>query len=66
MNTKYSQNSLQPLINGTGIVLHTGLGRSPINKSTSVGRKYLEFILTTTFPEDFNIPFSSLHLIVEL
>ena len=29
---KYSQNSLQPVINATGIVLHTGLGRAPISK----------------------------------
>ena len=28
----YSKNSLQNVINGTGIVLHTGLGRSPIDK----------------------------------
>ena len=30
---KYSKFSLAPLINGTGIVLHTGLGRSPIDKT---------------------------------
>jgi len=28
----YLKNSLQNVINGTGIVLHTGLGRSPIDK----------------------------------
>ena len=26
------QNSLKPVINGTGIILHTGLGRAPISK----------------------------------
>ena len=30
--SQYSKNSLQSVINGTGIVLHTGLGRSPISK----------------------------------
>ena len=30
--SRYSKNSLQTVINGTGIVLHTGLGRSPIDK----------------------------------
>ena len=29
---KYSINSLKAVINGTGIVLHTGLGRAPISK----------------------------------
>ena len=27
-----ADNSLQPVINGTGIILHTGLGRAPISK----------------------------------
>ena len=27
-----SQGSLRPVINGTGIVLHTGLGRAPIHR----------------------------------
>ena len=29
---KYKQNSLRQVINGTGIILHTGLGRAPISK----------------------------------
>ena len=29
---KISSNSLRPVINGTGIILHTGLGRAPISK----------------------------------
>ncbi len=29
---KISQKSLKPVINGTGIILHTGLGRAPISK----------------------------------
>ena len=29
---KISSNSLKPVINGTGIILHTGLGRAPISK----------------------------------
>jgi len=29
---KTSQKSLKPVINGTGIILHTGLGRAPISK----------------------------------
>ena len=28
----FSKNSLQSVINGTGIILHTGLGRAPISK----------------------------------
>tara|TARA_Y100001970_G_scaffold183162_1_gene222776 strand:- start:14976 stop:16373 length:1398 start_codon:yes stop_codon:yes gene_type:complete len=30
--TKTFQKSLKPVINGTGIILHTGLGRAPISK----------------------------------
>ena len=30
---KYSKNTLQSIINGTGIILHTGLGRAPISKT---------------------------------
>ncbi len=29
---KYKKNSLRQVINGTGIILHTGLGRAPISK----------------------------------
>ena len=30
---KISENSLKSVINGTGIILHTGLGRAPISKN---------------------------------
>ena len=33
---KINKNSLQPVINGTGIILHTGLGRAPISKEILV------------------------------
>ena len=45
---KYSNNSLSSVINGTGIVLHTGLGRAPISKQ----------ILTDTFNNIY--PYSNL------
>ena len=30
---KINRKSLRPVINGTGIILHTGLGRSPLSKT---------------------------------
>ena len=32
MSNKIMNNSLRSVINGTGIILHTGLGRAPISK----------------------------------
>ena len=48
----YSNNSLKSVINGTGIVLHTGLGRSPISK------KILNDTISNIYPYsnlEFNI-----------
>ncbi len=51
---KKSEGSLKPVINGTGIVLHTGLGRAPIHRRvirnairTLEGYSNLEFNLDT-------------------
>ena len=38
---------LQPVINGTGVVVHTNLGRAPIAPTTNTGYTNLEIDLTT-------------------
>jgi len=48
----YSRNSLKSIINGTGIILHTGLGRSPMSK------KILNDAISNIYPYsnlEFNI-----------
>ena len=50
---KFSKNSLQSIINGTGIVLHTGLGRAPISKT----------ILNETFKSIY--PYSNLEFNID-
>ena len=35
-NSKIKNNSLRQIINGTGIILHTGLGRAPIDKNVLI------------------------------
>ena len=64
---KIKNNSLQPVINGTGIILHTGLGRAPISKDILVDgilKNYpysnLELNLETGKRGDRNIHVSSL------
>ena len=39
---KISAQSLQPVINGTGIILHTGLGRAPVSEKifTNIQKKF--------------------------
>ena len=50
---KFSKNSLQSIINGTGIILHTGLGRAPISKT----------ILNETFKNIY--PYSNLEFNID-
>ena len=50
---KFSKNSLRHVINGTGIVLHTGLGRAPISKT----------ILNETFKNIY--PYSNLEFNID-
>ena len=50
---KYSNNSLRSVINGTGIVLHTGLGRAPISRK----------VLTETFNNIY--PYSNLEFNID-
>lgn len=64
---KIKNNSLQPVINGTGIILHTGLGRAPISKDILIDgilKNYpysnLELNLETGKRGDRNIHVSSL------
>ena len=54
LSSKIRNNSLRPVINGTGIILHTGLGRAPISKDIlidGITKNYpysnLEFNLST-------------------
>ena len=53
MINKINNNSLRPVINGTGIILHTGLGRAPISKEILI-----DGILK-------NYPYSNLELNIE-
>ena len=53
MINKINNNSLRPVINGTGIILHTGLGRAPISKEVLI-----DGILK-------NYPYSNLELNIE-
>ncbi|MAV93174.1 MAG: L-seryl-tRNA(Sec) selenium transferase [Candidatus Marinimicrobia bacterium] len=64
---KINKNSLQPVINGTGIILHTGLGRAPISKEVLIDgilKNYpysnLEFNTNTGKRGDRNLHVSSL------
>ena len=64
---KIKNNSLQPVINGTGIILHTGLGRAPISKEIlyeSIDNTFpytnLEFDLKTGKRGDRNIHIADL------
>ena len=41
MIDKITSNSLRQIINGTGIILHTGLGRAPISKEIILKGFYL-------------------------
>ena len=62
-----NKNSLQSVINGTGIILHTGLGRAPISKDIlldSIEKSYpysnLEIDIHTGVRSDRNIHISTL------
>ena len=64
---KINKNSLQPVINGTGIILHTGLGRAPISKEILIDgilKNYpysnLELNINTGKRGDRNLHVSSL------
>jgi len=67
LSKSISNNSLQPVINGTGIILHTGLGRAPISKEVlieGIKNNYpysnLELNLKTGKRGDRNIHISNL------
>ncbi len=51
--TEFASSRLQPVINGTGVLIHTNLGRSPLGKTAASA---LERIATGYSNLEFNLP----------